>query len=215
MCVMETVRERYLRLTSKGGETDRMVYFSDAIFAIAITLLVLDLPRPTDGEGSARDLIVEALPEFFAYALSFVIIALNWLGHHRKFRVIKGHDGALLWINLGLLFLVAFVPFPTSLLAEYGSQVPAVVLYAFVVGALSMMQLAIWAYARRAGLLDPAVGDAVYWYVVRGLLTTPAVFWTSILIALFWSGDVAMYFWFALFPVNVLVRRFGSRKAAS
>ena len=214
MCLMETVRERYLRLVSRGGDSDRMVYFSDAIFAIAITLLVLDLPRPSEGDGSAWDLIVDALPDFFAYALSFAIIALNWVGHHRKFRVIKGHDGALLWINLALLFLVAFVPFPTSLLAEYGSQVPAVVLYAFVVGALSMIQLAIWAYARRAGLLDPAVGAAVYWYVVRGLLTTPAVFWTSILIALLWSGDAAMYFWFVLFPVNYLGGRFGSRKAA-
>lgn len=214
MCVVETVRERYLRLVSRGGDSDRMVYFSDAIFAIAITLLVLDLPRPSGGDGSAWDLIVDALPDFFAYALSFVIIALNWLGHHRKFRVIKGHDGPLLWINLGLLFLVAFVPFPTSLLAEYGGQVPAVVLYAFVVGALSMMQLAIWVYAHRAGLLDPAVGDAVYRYVVRDLLSTPAVFWASIPIALLWSGDAAMYFWFALFPVSFFVGRFGSRKAA-
>jgi uncharacterized membrane protein len=211
MWAMQSVRERYRQLVTRGGDSDRMVYFSDAIFAIAITLLVIDLPRPSEGDGSAWDLIIEAVPDFFAYALSFVIIALNWAGHHRKFRVIKGHDGPLLKINLLLLFIVAFVPFPTSVLAEYGAQVAAVVLYAFVVGALSMVQLAIWAYARRTGLLDPRVDDAMYWYVVRGLLTTPTVFWLSIPVALLVSGDAALYCWFALIPLNVLVGLTGRR----
>ncbi len=199
---MESLQDRYRRLFVDGSNTDRLVFFSDAVFAIAMTLLVIDLHVPDDDGGTAWQVLLDEWPAFFAYALSFTIIAVNWVTHHRKFRVITTHDGTLMLLDLVLLFFVAFVPFPTSLLSAYAPEPAAVVLYAFVVGLLSVIQFAMWNYAWRKKLIDPGVDVEMYRYVRTGQLTTPVVFWLSIPIALFWSGEIAMYFWFLLFPAN-------------
>ena len=196
------VRERYRRVFVDGSNTERLVFFSDAIFAIAMTLLVIDLKVPQEG-GTAWGVLVDQAPAFFAYALSFTIIAINWMAHHRKFRVIKEHDSGLMALDLVLLFFVAFVPFPTSLLSQYGAQPAAVVLYAFVVGLLSVLQYAIWSYAWRHGFVDKSVDRELYRFNRRNQFTTPLVFWLSIPIALFIDAQAAMYFWFALFALNI------------
>lgn len=216
---MADVRERYRKLFVDGSNTDRLVFFSDAVFAIALTLLVIDLKVPQAGTETAWEVLVDQWQAFFAYALSFTIIAINWMAHHRKFRVITKHDGGLMVLDLALLFFVAFVPFPTSLLSEYAPQPAAVVLYAFVVGLLSVVQYAVWSYAWRHGLVDKAVDIEVYRMTRRNQFMTPLVFWLSIPIALFIDGQAAMWFWFALFPVNIVLglydRRVASRSPGS
>ncbi len=216
---MADVRERYRKLFVDGSNTERLVFFSDAVFAIALTLLVIDLKVPQDGSSTALDVLISQWQGFFAYALSFAIISINWMAHHRKFRVITKHDGGLMVLDLVLLFFVAFVPFPTSLLSEYGSQPAAVVLYAFVVGLLSLLQYAVWSYAWNHGLVDKAVDLEVYRMTRRNQLATPTVFWLSIPIALFVTGEAAMWFWFALFPAHFAVgiydRRTSSRSPDS
>lgn len=202
---MEDLRSKYERLLTRGANPERLVFFSDAVFAIAMTLLVIDIRVPQDGSGTSWEALSSQWTALFAYALSFTIIALNWMGHHRKFRVITQHDGRLMALNFLLLFFVAFVPFPTSLLSEYGAQVTAVVLYAFVVGMLGVLQVSIWAYAWHAGFVSPEVDRALYRYSLRVQLQTPAVFWLSIPIALFVDAQLAMYFWFALIPLGIIV----------
>lgn len=210
----DSVTSRYRRIL-QGGDTERMAFFSDAVFAIAMTLLVIDLKIPDDHPGTAWDVIVTEFPSFLAYALSFVIIGLNWLGHHRKFKVIKRNDPGLMVINLALLFFVTFVPFPTSLLSTYGAEVPAVVLYAFVVGLLSVIQWIEWTYAWRKKLVDDSVDTNLYRYVGASLLMTPAVFWFSIILALAVSPEIAMYSWFLLIPVNIITGRIFTKKYAA
>ncbi|MBN9238570.1 MAG: DUF1211 domain-containing protein [Leifsonia sp.] len=210
---MSTLRARYASIFGHGRMTERVVFFSDAVFAIALTLLVVDLrvPEVDNGETSG-DVIVSLLPGFMAYAISFAVIALNWNGHHRKFRVINGFDSRLIQLNFVLLFLVAFTPFPTSLMSEYPGEVPSVVLYAVVVAMLSVVQLAMWAYAWRRGLVDAIVEPDMYRYVRRNLLVVPIVFGISILIALFWDATIAMYSWLVLIPLTIIVARVGTRK---
>lgn len=210
---MSTLRARYASIFGHGRMTERVVFFSDAVFAIALTLLVVDLrvPEVDNGETSG-DVIVSLLPGFMAYAISFAVIALNWNGHHRKFRVINGFDSRLIQLNFVLLFLVAFTPFPTSLMSEYPGEVPSVVLYAVVVAMLSVVQLAMWAYAWRRGLVDAIVEPDMYRYVRRNLLVVPIVFGISILIALFWDATIAMYSWLVLIPLTITVARVGTRK---
>lgn len=212
---MEDLRGRYRRLFVVGSNTDRLVFFSDAVFAIAMTLLVIDLHVPEEMEGTALDVLKAEWPAFFAYALSFTIIALNWMSHHRKFRVIRTHDGGLMFLDLALLFVVAFVPFPTSLISTYGGEPAAVVLYAFTVGLLSVLQFAIWRYANAKKLVDPEIDAAMNRYLLPDQLSTPLVFWASIPIALLWSGQVAMFSWFLLFPVGFLVGQLQKRVARS
>jgi uncharacterized membrane protein len=200
---MSDLRARYARLFTSGEGTDRMQFFSDAVFAIALTLLVLDIRLPETEPAQLLDGLLALWPQYFAFALSFVIIALNWMSHHAKYRVIERFDGRLIRMNFVLLFLIAVVPFPTSVLSEYGPETPAVVLYAATVAALSIVQLLTWAYAVRAGLVSADVDAAMFRYVVLNILPAPLVFLISIPIA-FVAPEIAMYSWFAIIPVSVL-----------
>ncbi|MDZ4045842.1 MAG: TMEM175 family protein [Rhodoglobus sp.] len=208
---MDDVRSRYRRLFSDGNNPERLAFFSDAVFAIAMTLLVIDLQVPEDRGGTSGEVLLEAWPGFVAYALSFTIIAINWMAHYRKFRVIREHDSTLVILDLVLLFFVALLPFPTSLLSSYSGEAPAVVAYAFVVGMLSVMQWVMWEYSYRKGFVSKDVDDKLFRFVRINQLATPIVFWGSIPIALLVSGEAAMWSWFALFPVNVIIGRLHSR----
>ncbi len=204
---MASVRENYARLFGRGNNTERLVFFSDAVFAIALTLLVVDLRVPEVDDGqSAWDVIQSLIPGFLAFAISFTVIAINWFSHFRKFRVIKEFDGRLMAINFVLLFLVAFTPFPTSLIAEYPSEVASVVLYASVVTLLNLTQLWLWSYAYRHTMMDPGVDLALYRFVRRNILVLPIVFGSSILVAIFWDPTIAMYSWFLLYPATLAMR---------
>jgi uncharacterized membrane protein len=200
---MSDVRDRYARLFRRGEGTDRMQFFSDAVFAIALTLLVLDIRLPETEPADLLPALLDLWPQYFAFALSFVIIGLNWISHHAKYRVIVRFDAGLIRGNFLLLFLVAIVPFPTSVLSEYGAQTPAVVLYAATVASLSIVQLLTWAYAVRTGLLTTDVDAAMFRYVVLNILPSPVVFLVSIPVA-FVAPDIAMYTWFAIVPATFL-----------
>ncbi|MCW2798879.1 MAG: hypothetical protein JWQ70_351 [Aeromicrobium sp.] len=194
-------RDRYNALFARGDSTDRIEFFSDAVFAIAMTLLVLDIRVPDikgrDLNGALHDL----LPQMFAYALSFLVISLNWIAHHRKFRVIIGFDNTLTRLNLLLLFLIAFLPFPTSVLSNYASQPAAVILYAATSAAIAGSQVLILWHARRANLLDKSVDTGVYRLMMYDGVVSPFVFTISIGIA-FISTDAAMYSWIAMAPLS-------------
>ena len=94
---------------TEGKALERLIFFSDAIFAIAMTLLVLDIPRPRSGADLTTFLTTHD-GKFIAFFISFWVIALFWLGHHRLFRYVRHYDHGLLMLNLGLLFCVAFLP---------------------------------------------------------------------------------------------------------
>lgn len=211
---MSDVTERYAKLFGRGEGTDRMQFFSDAVFAIALTLLVLDIRLPETESADLLPALLALWPQYFGFALSFVIIALNWISHHAKYRVIVRFDGRLLRLNFLLLFLVAIVPFPTSVLSDYGPETPAVVLYAATVAALSITQLIIWSYAVRAGLTSTDVDAAVFRYVVLNVLPAPIVFLISIPIA-FVDPQVAMYAWFAIIPATWLFAWLARRPSRS
>jgi uncharacterized membrane protein len=209
---METasVRARHRALLAAGNSTERLEFFSDAVFAIAMTLLVLDLRVPAlpavprDELGAA---LLEQAPKFFAYVLSFAVIALNWSSHFRRFQVIDRVDRRLVQLDLLLLLLVAFVPFPTAVLSEYGPEVPGVVLYAATVALINGVQCLIWVHAKRAGLLSPRVDRGLYRFVRRNILLPGAVFTVSIGIALLGQPLLAMLSWLAISPSSIVLGR--------
>ncbi|MEJ3403698.1 TMEM175 family protein [Rathayibacter sp. YIM 133350] len=201
----ESPRERYRRILTQGDDTERTVFFSDAVMAIAMTLLVLEIHIPEVKDAEIGRALLEELPVFGAYVLSFGIIGLHWINHNRKFRVIRHYDAGLQWINLAFLFFVALLPVITSALVTNGAAV-IVVLYAVNVAALSLLQFWMWSYAWRKGFIDEVVDDEVYLVSRRQQLTTPAVFLLSVPIALFIDPTVAMLFWIILLPVGVVAR---------
>lgn len=200
----EDLKARYRRIFGRGEGTDRIQFFSDAVFAIAMTLLVLEIRLPEGAEDDLGAALLELWPFYLAYVLSFAITALNWVTHHRKFRYIRRFDEGLIRINLLLLLVVAFVPFPTSVMAEHGDQTAAIVLYAGTVAALSLIQLWIWVHAYRAGLMEKDVDREVFLYVCLNLVPAPLVFLVSIPLAIAVPGWTP-FFWILIWPVSALL----------
>ncbi|MDP9189126.1 MAG: TMEM175 family protein [Actinomycetota bacterium] len=130
--------------------TGRLEAFSDGVFAIAITLLILEIRVPEAGAGGLWHALTEEWPSFAAFFVSFLVIGIIWVNHHAVLDHIKRATRPLLFINLLLLFSVAFIPFPTALMAEHlESGVDEEVAAAVYMGAMSLMAVAfgvLWTY---------------------------------------------------------------------
>ena len=135
-------------------ETGRLETFADGVFAIAITLLVLGIRLPTPDEDLGRAL-ARQWPEFVAYLISFLTIGIMWVQHHRLFTLIRRSNITFAMINVIFLMFIAFVPFPTAVLAQrLGSGVDAVgatLLYGATMTAIAVMFNAIWRYGSARG----------------------------------------------------------------
>lgn len=146
---------------------ERILFFSDAVFAIAITLLVLEIkvphiPHESLNDAAVRHALVELLPKFAGFFFSFFIIGLMWVEHHRIFRFIADYDLGLVWRNLLFLFFVAFIPFPTALFSEYFLSTTAFILYVLAFALAAVVKASIWhhAAARRDQLIVAEIDDA-------------------------------------------------------
>jgi uncharacterized membrane protein len=188
----------------------RIEAFSDGVFAIAITLLVLDLKLP--GTGSLTHQLLAAWPRYLAYVVSFLTIGIMWMNHHTIFGHVTRVDRPLLALNLLLLMGVVAIPFPTSLVAEHlhGAGGPtATVTYGLVMIAISAAFAGIWVYvvthASRLGAALPrqtlrqsvpgfTVGGAAY---VGGTLVAAFGFPLAALVIV---GLLAVYYLFEHLP---------------
>jgi uncharacterized membrane protein len=146
-------------------ETSRTEAFSDGVFAVAITLLALDL-RPGEGPTLGQQLLHrDAIAHYAAYIVSFPVIGIIWVNHHGVFRQIARVDRVLLFANLVLLLFVAAIPFPTALLAEHLGEAtashPAAFAYSAVMFLMGSSFGVVWWWAVRGGrLLDRPMGRA-------------------------------------------------------
>ena len=141
-------------------DTWRLVAFSDGVFAISITLLVLEIRPPTDDRNLLHGLVA-LWPSYLAYALTFLFIGQVWANHHVMFDQIRAADRVVLFLNTLLLMVVAFLPFATSVLAGalrsgHGQQT-AVVFYGIAFDVTALTFNAVWQYACRHRLLSEAL----------------------------------------------------------
>jgi uncharacterized membrane protein len=199
---------------SRAGhlEYDRVLFFSDAIFAIAITLLVLDIRIPGILDNPAKE-IVAARNNILSFAISFVVIGVFWMGHHSISRYISAFDRRLIALNLLFLGLIAFLPFPTGLLFEHNQEPTpwaSTVFYAGCIAAAGLAELAIWLYASSNHLLTDRTPPVLRRSVTLRLLVAPIVFLLSIPIA-FYSTNLATYFWLLIAVANWLLNRLAAR----
>src|SRR5213595_2380301 len=142
---------------SAHRDTGRLVAFSDAVFAITVTLLVLEIRPPTDYSHLLHGLLA-LWPSYLAYALTFLFIGQVWVNHHVMFDHIRAADRVVLFLNTLLLMVVAFLPFATSVLAgalrSGHGQRTAVVFYGIAFDVTAVTFNAVWQYARGQGLLS-------------------------------------------------------------
>jgi uncharacterized membrane protein len=148
---------------AERGDTGRLEAFSDGVFAIAITLLILEVRVEQSPEESLAAALHHALPEIGAYAASFLQIGIMWANHHALFRLIGRVDQLLVLVNLLLLGCVSFLPLPTRLVAEHTSGADArtaVLLYGGTLTANAIAFNLIWHRVVHGGLLVDGVHPA-------------------------------------------------------
>ncbi len=196
-------------------ELGRIVNFSDGVFAIVITLLILTIQAPEIPAASAAQELPSRLlalaPKFLSYVISFLVVATYWMAHHSVFEPIRGYDRTLLWLNFLFLMTISFLPFPTSLLGEYGEHQLTVVIYAANVSMASLLLASISWYATSGRrLTDPDLDErSLRHHFIQGL-AVPVVFLLSIAVS-FFSVQAAMYSWLLLLITDPLLRRMWSR----
>jgi TMEM175 potassium channel family protein len=177
---------------------ERIMFFSDAVFAIAITLLALEVSLPEiEGQVTNAQLLQNLLaiwPKYLGFVISFLVIGATWMGHHKKFGFINRYDRNLMMLNLLLLMFVAFLPFPTLVISEYGNRT-ATIFYALSVIMIGLMMALIWWYASsHHRLISPQVSQSQCRHEMQRTLVVPIVFGLSILIA-FINDDLAKFSW--------------------
>ncbi|WP_417374404.1 TMEM175 family protein [Glutamicibacter protophormiae] len=202
-----TTYGRYLRAVAEGAPAERLVFFSDAVFAIAMTLLVVELRVP-ELEGDELGVALTRLtPQYLTFILSFAVIGVVWMSHHRKFRAITHCTQTLLRINLFLLLAVASMPFSTAVLGRYGSERLSVYIYATTICLSGFTLSAMWIYAWHHGLVDGAVTVDVFRYVLVQSFPVPGIFLLSIPVAMLFGATAAEITWAAALPAAAIITR--------
>jgi uncharacterized membrane protein len=146
-----------------SSETSRIEAFSDGVFAIAITLLILDVHVPTVAQGPLGAALKRQWPTYVAYLISFAFIGIMWVNHHRLFNHIRRSDEGLLFLNLLLLLGVTSVPFPTALLAAHyyaSGRTIAAAVFNGTYFVIAIFFNVLWHHAVRDGLLDSATRES-------------------------------------------------------
>ncbi len=199
---------RYRRRTEEL-EFDRVAFFSDAVFAIAMTLLVVGIGIPRVRDAKIADALGDKDNEIFGFFLSFLVIGLYWLAHHRFFSKLVAVDVRFMKLNLVYLAAIAFMPFPTALVGSYGStESIVIVLYAITLGIASLVEATMFWHAQRAGLLRKRLTDQAFRNYMVASIAPAVVFAISIPIAIYDDPGTALLSWLLIFPAEYFIGKY-------
>ena len=189
----------------------RLDTFSDAIFAVAMTLLVFSFPLsslPRNlGQTEVQNLIMSLAPQFETFIISFLVTGAFWTAHHRIFDKIERYDQAVVWLNFVFLLFIVVIPFPTAVLVSAGDSWLPVAFYASIVACAGFALTLVWVYAsHNHRLIDASTPiREVRLSTVQGVVV-PSIFLLSILVAIY-SPRLAEYFWLLSFVAQWAVAR--------
>jgi uncharacterized membrane protein len=185
---------------------ERIVLFSDAVIAIAITLLVLDIKLPdlpNHADSSALNAALSSIaPKITAYVVSFLVVGQFWYGHFLRFRYIIRADLRLIWLNLLFLMAIGFVPFASSVQSEH-QNATAYALYDGTMAVVALLSAALWGYAIAGDrLVRPGLTPAIRRQSLVGPLLVAGVFIFSALVAQY-DVSAARWPWLLLIPAAI------------
>jgi uncharacterized membrane protein len=180
----------------------RLEAFSDGVFAIAITLLVLELHVPdTKGAGDAGlgAALLSLWPQYLVYVISFATIGIMWLNHHALFQNVREVSYALLVSNLLLLMGVSFLPYPTSVIGHYGPTPTTVLFYAGVMVVISLCYRALYYAGQPPGRVHGVIGYFTQWNLwnsvgLIGYIASIAIAWVSPIASIGIIAAVAVFY---------------------
>ena len=187
---------------------ERIVFFSDAVMAIAITLLAIDIRVPEIEPALAAAELPAQLraitPNLLTFFISFIVIGIYWISHHRYFNYIKRYDTRLMLLNLMFLFFIACMPFVASLLGRFPAMPIALIIYTLAVAALGTSMALIWRYASgQHRLIDPNLEASTIEIINIRLFVAPLMFLVAVPFAFVGTLAVIIIWW--LSPLSVLL----------
>jgi TMEM175 potassium channel family protein len=197
-----------------GIEFSRIVAFSDGVFAIAITLLVLQINIPANlpAGDTLFDEILDEHRDFIAYGISFAVLGKLWLAHHRFFASVERFDPVLMGLNLLYLAWIVLVPFTSEVLGDYGDDSTSVILYAAIMAAVSITFQIQILYADRKDMIRPELREYVRQFSGAANFAIGVVFLLSIPVALI-SPLAATVMWLLVFVAGGRAARWARARA--
>ncbi|MFO1208536.1 MAG: TMEM175 family protein [Amaricoccus sp.] len=194
------------RREGEGLEFDRVSFFTDAVYAIAMTLLVVELHVPhivgtVGDDGTLLDALREQSDAIFGFFLGFVILGRYWLAAHQFFGTLRSVDTRLIAINLLYLSFVAFSPFPVALISEYGGDRTAFYVFAATMGGISLLEVALFRYAEHHGHLRERLSPEALRFGTIASTAPVLIVLLSLPLALV-STSLALLSWLLMFPVG-------------
>jgi len=201
----------------KEFQLERMILFSDAVFAIAITLLIIEIKVPevtrAVSEGTVLSALGKLVPKFVGFFLSFFLIGLYWTVHHRMCGFLINYNNKLLWLNLGFLFFIVLMPFSTSFYSDYSTPetIGLITPLAFYVGNLwliGIMNFFLWGYiGNPKNKLAQGIPNVYFVQLAKiRSVTVPFLFSLAIPVAVFLPG-IARFVPMLIPPVMKIIQR--------
>lgn len=196
--------QKEIKLQEFTPSTTRIEAFSDGVFAIVATLLVLELHVPELAHNFTDAQSLEALyslgPRFVSFVMTFLVLAIYWVNHHQLFHSIEAADRPTLWYNNLLLFWLCFIPFPTAFIGEYSMRVVPVMLYGGVMTMAGVSFNLMIRHAIKAGLFKKSISDKALQQSTRKALMGPIVYFISVI-----AAPISVYVSIAIFTIVPLL----------
>lgn len=195
-----------------GLEFDRVANFSDGVYAIAMTLLVFDLRVPPHlAKDASLGEMLRSLTGIesgaFGFFLGFVLLGRYWMAHHDFFRALRSVDTRLIGLNLVYLAMVAFMPFPISMISHFEANGFSFALFALSMAAISLLEAILFYYAARSGHIRARLSEESVRHEMFTACAPVAVMILSLPLAAFWNTTAALTSWFLVWPIGVWLSR--------
>jgi uncharacterized membrane protein len=188
---------------------DHVISFADAIFAFSITFMAIsiDIPNLTQNltQTQVIDKLLQSVPEFEIYILSFFVIALYWISYHQIFNNIVGSHVTTTWLTLVFLFFITLIPLATNVEVGFGYQI-VFALYALVLAVAGALLTITWLHATKNKLIDQNLTQREIQSISVEAILPAVVFSLSILVS-FINLQAAYYFWILIIPAKIILRK--------
>ena len=188
---------------------DHVISFADAIFAFSITFMAISINIPNLSQNLTQtqviDKLLESIPEFEIYAISFFVIGVYWIAYHQMFNQIVGSNYTMTWLTLIFLFFITLIPFATNLEIGFNYQI-IFVLYALVLTMAGALLTITWLHATKNKLIDQNLTQTEIQSISVEAILPAVVFSLSILVS-FINLQAAYYFWILIIPAKIILRK--------